>query len=640
MDLRSLRRRLTANTIAGSTLKPAALLLMIGGGSVVLLVALAARGTHTERVPLAPGEQFTMAEFREAQTTWKAAGLTQARFSAGTIHVPQEESDRYRAAWDGSAAAQSSRSRWADAWQQANDRLSQFSGIRERESARDISRAQTISTLLEALPHIASADIVWDEDEARGWGRTERARATVYLQAEAGRVIGPDVVVAVRRAVSGSKANLDPADVTVMDQSRMIAYDGSQVSPMLTRAAQLVATYRSRLQTALQHIPDATVRVHFDAAMQTAAEQAAPVTVQVTLPEASIRKLAKLDRGAGGSVVGGSESSRAREVFQAVEQHLHTSIRSKVAALIPTGLTLANAPQTVVETIPTPVAETPPAAGARRTALLSAWLQQHSLPVVAVLFGFAALWTLRPRRRTPPPASVERYESSNVATAQPIANESESLRKESTPHEDAHSDPPVPESAAASTEPPVDSPAFKAPHETEEWSGTPQQQRPSAPADNADLLRDVLARLDHRQQRTSTTEHAGSQRSDFSPTPTVVAGRLPATTTPAVPTDIDLESLTQEPPHRLAEIVRRVDIDVWSRAMFGASAALQDSVTPHLAPADVVALTKHLSTGRPVRLRDIDAARETVRSVWANVRQELPTGHDSPVPTAHESAAA
>src|SRR5690606_5559049 len=53
-----------------------------------------------------------------------------------------------------------------------------------------------------------------------------KARATVYLMPRAGRVLTLEVIRSVRLAVAGSKKNLDPADVAVMDLARQVTYDG------------------------------------------------------------------------------------------------------------------------------------------------------------------------------------------------------------------------------------------------------------------------------------------------------------------------------------------------------------------------------------------------------------------------------
>ncbi len=664
MEISSSWMRILRGGLAGRGMTPLTLLLLIGGGSAVLMLVCASRLQRTERVPLSEGVRFSASDFRTAQAQWQTAGLTEAQFSGGAILVPAEHQAAYRQSWQPPGEA-ANRSRWADAWQSANQRLSQFSGAREREAARDISRAQTVSHLLEQLPDIAAADVVWDETEATGWRTPERARATVYLQARPGRTISPDVIDAVRRAVSGSKANLSPADVTVMDQTRMLTYDGSGTSAAQSQVVQLAAMYRSRLESALEHIPGVRVQVHANAAPSETTD-ATPVALAVSIPEESLRTLARLD-GETPLPANSPAAQRRREVFRTVEQHIHQSIRDKAALLIPPGLTLAAASQVAIETIPAQPAPTPPV----RTKPMAVagwmgWLEGNLLPLTALLCGAGAVWMLRPGVSQPeipadsdasPPAAerptgIDSHEASDHPAANPRTASSTNRIREPSGHSSTVDLSDVSEAvtalqaAAARRKPPVSASAENPFPEHATPDRSPVIEAASAPpatpieaTPTHDALRDALSKL---AQRTSSTaaeaplppqvaSHAHRPES----VPTVVAGRIgPA---PAPPSsrcserELDLEDLSHESPDLVQEIVRRVDVLVWSRALFGASAAVQSRILPHLSASDAQRLTRELRTNRPLRLREIDAAQETVRETWWHLRQELPVDSASPV---------
>ncbi|MCA9054518.1 MAG: hypothetical protein KDA75_11815 [Planctomycetaceae bacterium] len=641
MDYRTIWRRYRPSAAGGRL--PLALLILIGGGSVALLVALAGRRTSVERVPLQANTKFTATQFREAQSTWKAAGLTQARLSGGVIEVPASDVDQYSRLWHPTREAAQLRTRWADAWQDANDRLSQFSGTRERESARDISRAQAVSRLLEELPDIAAADIVWDEESSRGWRQPERVRATVYLKAEPGRLIGPEVVDAVRRAVSGSKANLDPADVTVMDQSRMVAYDGSQATNASTRLAQSIATLRARLEAALQHIEGAVVQVHPSGIAGLSSDNSpAPVAVSIAIPEAAIRQLARLDDRSATGRDGSSESEQRRRVFQAVERHLQDSIRSKVAALMPVGLQLVEPRQLMVETIPSPQPEPAPRPETALAALLTAWAGQNALPVLAVLFGAGALWTVRPTRRsasTPATAiaTSAATEHEAIDAGQPAAKvQSPTAARDTEAHEPESPINGMPATASRRAKEVADA--------DKGHSDASHSLQPTAkpmPAE-ADLLREVLAKLESRRGEERVHRSMNAPPAVASEDlPQILAGRVHGSRQgDHAPATLELEDLAAEQPERLQQVVQRVEPDVWSRALFGASPGLQSQLLAKLPEHEANRVTRELRAGRPVRLREIDAAQERVLSAWQEVRQNLPPAAEPSARSAPERSAA
>jgi len=856
------RRWLPAAIVAGALFAGALFWQSTGGGF-----------SPGDRVPLVAGRQFTAAEYRAAQSAWRAEGLAAAMYSRGVISVPADDAPRYRAAWSGTTEA-AARPRWADSWQSAQQRLSQFSGSRERADAKEISRAQVISRLLEELPDIASADVVWDESPATGWRTPPRARAAVYLRAAEGRVISLEVVDAVRRAVAGSKANLAAEDIVVMDQSRMIAYDGAASSPAAARIGQLTALLRTRIEGAFQHLPGLQVAVHADPLAPTgdrqvasfgdgpaslrsslasnvapdgtanvtanvtpygaaniaaegsvalspdraAAPQPTPVTVVVTLPEAAIRQLAGLAPPAddnadvasatstasppatastgtastAGLSTGAPPTSRAREVFRAVEQHLQQAIRHQTPLLVPAGLSLA-ADRLHIETIPAPPALPMINRPARSTAA-GVWppLSEQLLPALALLCGLGAIWSWRSAGRPiamplalsetanveapmtapmfdlPPPS-----QSATEARSQP-ADHGAASSMTSAPRPDAapgphgssgskpthgHGEPLdlIPRRVPALSAAPPDSDgehdssdrsddgaeiltdevaeravdpdravcdsaassavqltvaaappsAMRAPVERSELSATPHglteaavdasttrsQQQPPAPRPAAagtplddssaellptDLLHEVLARLQRQypafdaigrgtaepaaergpaegapaavsrtadRSRRATTSLSPSSPASSSPMASPLMASPPpsrpvvAATRLRLPTE-DLEGLADEPAGLLREVVRSVDVETWSQALFGTSRRLQAEVLPHLEHPDEERLSRALRSARPVRIREIDAAQAQVREVWRRVRQNLPGDAGEPAHSAASRRAA
>lgn len=640
-------------------------------------------------VPLTPGAAHSSAEFRSAQTAWRRAGLAGARFADGTITVPASEVERYRQAWP-DAKSSAARSRWADAWQSASDRLGQFSGSRERADAREITRAQVVSRLLEELPDIAAADVVWDEAPGSGWRTPARARATVYLRAAEGCTITPDVVDAVRRAVSGSKANLAPADIAVMDQTRMITYDGNATTAAGQRITQLAATYRTRLEAAFEHFPGIDIAVHADAPPAAEADggltpagespQAtppAPVTVAVRIPESTIQILAGLHGHPAGRRGEGAVDA-GRDVFRSVEQHVYQTIRTKAPLLLPAGLVLTSPDRLHLETIPSPTVPTA-AASAAGGGTLTALLWRNPLPWLAAICGLGALWMLRSAsgRRSPGLSVAEVATESTAAADSPTCTSQHSPLSEDpvgaagAASGAALSDEPgvaegvaAPggESAVVDAEDPADQwrdaaevaadPSVPPGQQTSERHILAERRRNDSPAD---VLHDVLARLQSQSDSTAERrfeEGPESNTSRIPPPSRVAAGRWQ---TPPHGADrrpigesrgdrsrsgVDLDQVLEADPPLLAALAIAVDVETWTCALYGSSRATQTRVLSHLPPTAAERLKRNLAAARPVRIRDIDAAHTRIGEAWRTLRQDSPLDDDEPVQAAGERAAA
>jgi hypothetical protein len=668
------------------------LVILLGAGSLLaaLFVAgpsLIRRTSEGNYVPLTPDGRCSAAEFRAAQAAWKQAGLTGARYAEGVITIPAREASRYREVW--APAATGSKSHWADVWQSAASRLSQFSGSRERADAREISRAQVVSRLLEELPDIATADVVWDEVPAAGWRSPPRARATVYLRPAEGCAITPDIVDAVRRAVCGSKANLDPADVAVMDQTRMITYDGAATTAETERAVRLAALYRARLETALQHFPGLHIRVQADP-LTPASPGANPprrsatdsestsdppqpplsAKVMVTVPESTIRTLAGLGDPAAAGDGPEAAARSAREIFRSVEQHIAQVIRTKAPLLLPPGLVLVSPEHLHVETVPlsAPPAAPPRAVRGVEAATLTRWL----FPLIAVVCGGGALWMLRPRRQAgsgppqpassvPPPTSTADVRSAPESLANPGDVDLPPARSVSAADGTLNTaviTPGESEGSAASTSEAGKHNALS-PAEPEHETAAAQVQEPllrsssviaeRRSAGRTAVLHDVLARLQSRPDRSATappprrTSPSRELPRDLLFDSERRRSRLANDVhplNPPLPEITGVEQLVGEPPELLRRVIDAVDLETWGHALFGTSRTVQAQLLSYFSPTDADDLTRFLSASRPIRLRDLDAAQERVLAVWRELRQELPLDSREPAQTATPGAAA
>jgi hypothetical protein len=231
-------------------------------------------------------------------------GLTEAHLDAkGQLVVPPGRVAEAKA-WLGELS--DSTTTWADEWEKSNAQLGQFSGSRERDAAREITRARMIGRLLRQMPGIAQADVIWDEEESSGWRQPQRTRCTVYLRPKSGFEITPDVARSVRQAVAGSKKNLAPADIVVMDLDRMTSFDAvpAGVDEALRSAAERqVAEFRREIESALHDCPG--VRVNVTAAWSNSLTGAAVISLSSNRTGGPNQRVALVNDAAAGPLPNG-----------------------------------------------------------------------------------------------------------------------------------------------------------------------------------------------------------------------------------------------------------------------------------------------------------------------------------------------
>lgn len=201
----------------------------------------------------------------EVRRRLQQAGVTQFEYANGQVHVPADVAETVAAILHADSANDQN---WADEWEAANAKLGHFSGTRERETAREIARARQISRMLNQMPGITHADVVWDDEKTGHWNGVGKSRATVYLKPKTGSEITPEIIRSVRAAVAGSKAHLAAEDVIVMDLDRRITYEATLDEPLLRQQDQQrderAAIYRRRIEQLLQHVDGVRVGVFID----------------------------------------------------------------------------------------------------------------------------------------------------------------------------------------------------------------------------------------------------------------------------------------------------------------------------------------------------------------------------------------
>ena len=561
--------------------------IVLGAAAAVVAIGWMLRPAATPPLVVVSGDApLPHPELNEAAQHLRDAGLNTFKIDDGRLLAPAAVSEQYQAEL---SRVKASPQRPIDRWQSTDSLLGQFAGSRRHELERDAARARLIGELLTQLPEVEQAEIVWDEERGAGWRRPPRVRASVYLKPRPGNEISFDTVSAVRLAVSGSKAHLDPADVSVMDLERMVTYTGidpDETTPQ-EQLSRLTAAHRSRIEAAVADIdgarvsvvvsnsdePHRTHEVRFDPATSLPATglganpaaqhvtnhgmevpalfaeandpaQAPLLDVIVVVPAAYVhQQLAARMPHAAGALPAGQSAAMIKEVEGAIQDSIH----ERIAGLIASGPQAAVLQSLEVQTEPIAIVDQ---AGRTESATIgwltsaTAALDLSSWSTWAMFLGLGAslCWWLK-----------------DVASwyGWPAASQLQ--------------DP---------EQPPSPSPTVNAIFATSPEFPAEQTSEP--------LLNGCQVDEPHR---------GNFSFADQSPT--------------AMEEIVDLSAAD------LRAVFQAVPVDIWATALRGCSTSVESHLLNSLTPAAASDLRRQLRSARPVRLREIEEAQQSVLSLWA-----------------------
>ncbi len=547
-------------------------------------------------------------EFHKIQQSLKARGLTAAKRNHSELLVPAEQIEAYQSALSSEDSSPRSTSRWVAAWQDSTQRLGQFSASRDRQTAEEMARVQVLTRLLKELPNVSDAEIVWDEDDRIGWNRQRRARAAVYLKSKNQRPIDLDVIDAVRRAVAASKRHLRIEDVVVMDQTAMMTYDGQDAA--LSDEMKQAAAYRRQIEQLLGYLDGVEVQVHIDPSTRwdENGEPAAPksedsptdmagrIHVNVSVPEATIAKLAKLDMAASRN----SSAQRRREVFQAVEGHLHRRIRKKVATVLPAAMPKDTGAVIVVDTIPSPSVPSQPI---QPTSLkrIAGMLRVEHLQIIAALSGLGALWLLLPGLRRDSSHGNAGGTAARSCSPPGFAPQSAASPLQASP-EDPKEGAPAP---------------FPVKGEKESFSARRSAPEP-AERTGRDRIADALGRLQpfsmaNDSPRAFEAPEINQDQDATPPASLQVSDREEPV--------LAFEELSRLESGSLREFSCQFEPSRWAAALSGTSPECQARILPKLDASISSEVKACLKASRPIRIREIDQAQQAILNAWSRMRR-------------------
>jgi flagellar M-ring protein FliF len=240
---------------------------------VVPLMVLAAlaflmfRNGSSSDVAVSFGKTFTTEEIINAEQTLKEKGLGDFRREGRQILVPAADVEKYNAAL---LEAGSLPDNWAEELEKQIENKSIFASRDELLQMKEIALQKQLDRVLDAIPGIENADVLWDRPRQRRFGGpAPRVTALVSVRPRAGRELSRQLVESLRAAVAGMNSELTVKDVTVFDESTGTAYAPDQEgdpfdSGLMQRVREFTRNYEQQIAQALNYIPDAAVTVNVD----------------------------------------------------------------------------------------------------------------------------------------------------------------------------------------------------------------------------------------------------------------------------------------------------------------------------------------------------------------------------------------
>jgi flagellar M-ring protein FliF len=157
---------------------------------------------------------------------------------------------------------------WASELEKSIKEASALAPPNQLETMKDVALAKELARMLEAVPEIETARVLWTPSKKRPFPRgATRVTATVYLKPRHNRELSMQLVQSARAAVAGAVPELSPSDVVVFDTSTGKSYTPEKdtdpyQSRQLQRVEELTQAYRKKVADALDYIEDVLITVN------------------------------------------------------------------------------------------------------------------------------------------------------------------------------------------------------------------------------------------------------------------------------------------------------------------------------------------------------------------------------------------
>ncbi len=262
-DLQRLAARITARWERLTRSQRIVVIALCAAGAVGMFT-LRHRLDATDWQPIATGREFSAKEISAIQTAWRRQGLTGSRRDGGMLNVPKVELAKYQSALPQTVTTNADS---ASEWDKQLSGVNAFTSSEQLEQRKDNALRNELRRVLRAIPSIADADVIWARGKSRSaFSGRGKVTATVNITPKYGHDLTPELGQSLRSAVASMIADLNPADIVVLDQSTGLALPDESNSAWTARLQQRqlersAKQLEQQLLTALAHVGDVKVQV-------------------------------------------------------------------------------------------------------------------------------------------------------------------------------------------------------------------------------------------------------------------------------------------------------------------------------------------------------------------------------------------
>lgn len=233
---------------------------------IVALVALMYYTPSNAEEALLAGKVFSTEELRGATEALQKAGLNQFKVDGQKIMVPKADATRYSAALLANGGMPAA---YGAELEKMHEKVNWFTTDKERQELRELAKQKELAKLIEAIPEIDKAAVIWERSKHRPFGGAGKVTATVSVRPKAGRQISSALVGSLRHAVSGAVADLAAGDVTVLNTGTGMAYrpedpNDPTGSQFIDNVRQFTTLHEQNIGNLLHYIPNVIVSVNVD----------------------------------------------------------------------------------------------------------------------------------------------------------------------------------------------------------------------------------------------------------------------------------------------------------------------------------------------------------------------------------------
>ncbi len=218
------------------------------------------QGTASPDEYLFGGEPLSMSQLGRMEAAISEAGLSGWEVESNRIRVPQGKKDAYIAAIASGGALPPD---FSSIMNEAIAKASPLESRHQWELRTKAAREAQLSHLISAMPWVEQANVMFEIEERRGFGRKNQASASIFVVPRNNESLSENRVRNLQVFVAGTMTSLSPAGVNVTSGGED-SYDADQIvmdDPFLLAREKLQQSYRQRILRGLNYIPGIRVEV-------------------------------------------------------------------------------------------------------------------------------------------------------------------------------------------------------------------------------------------------------------------------------------------------------------------------------------------------------------------------------------------